>query len=97
MAPTAPALASMVTVRSMAASIPFAATTSSQISRPSGLSHSSCRSAWMSCRAIRSPVGQCLGPRHAAEAFVHEAQLALQVPDEGDGATIQLLQVDAAG
>ena len=35
--------------------MPPASTISSQISRPSGLSHSSRRSYWIACRAMRSP------------------------------------------
>ena len=41
-------------------------------------------------------VGQHVGPRNAAQELVHEAELALQEPDERNLAAIEMREVDAA-
>ena len=41
-------------------------------------------------------VGQGVGGGDAADVFVHEAEFALDVPDERDGALVEVRQVDAA-
>ena len=46
------------------------------------------------CGAVHV-VGQQFGPRHAAEEFVHEAEVAPEEPDERNLAAIEMGQIDA--
>src|SRR5499426_4179818 len=107
---TTPELVSPATTRSMPASISPGSTISSQISRPSGLSQGRGRSYWIAWRAMRSPVKRgsrmlaapgmmpslrAVGARQAAIDLVDVAEVALEIPHEGNVAVIEMREVDA--
>ena len=53
------------------------------------------RDPWLFDAGAVHVVGQRVGPRHAAQEFMHEAEIALEEPDERDLAAIEMGQVDA--